>query len=186
MDAQSRWPLTEGMRAELIEKISANLQLLRVKMGISQEELAKIIGISRQTYSVFESGRRTMSWQVFLSLVLFFDVNPATHDLLHHLGCFPDILIDNIDQDHKSGNPAKTDYEQNADILEMLSKIDDQALRSIRTMLMVEYARCTNTPGEEVVKAFDGSNFRSVGKADSEIQSALNRIRTRSEKNEKE
>ena len=172
MDAGSRWQLTEEKKESLILALSKNLQLMRVKIGVSQEELSKIIGISRQTYSSFETGKRLMSWQVYMSLVLFFDINPSTHDLLHHLGCFPDVLIDTSD----GSEMAKNGQSSNADIIEMLSKVDDQALRSIRTVLMVEYARCTNTPGEAVVKAFDGTNFKDMSEFDQDIQSALDRI----------
>ena len=177
MTAQLRWPLTEKLRAGLIAKLTENLQLLRVKIGISQEELAKIIGLSRQTYSYFETGRRTMSWQAYLSLVLFFDVNPATHGLLHHLGCFPDILVDREAKPETGGGGAEAAAE-NADIIEMLSKIDAQALRSVRTMLMLEYARCANIPGEAVVKAFGGAGGAASG--DYNLQSAVNRIRNAS------
>ena len=41
----------------------------------------------------------------------------------------------------------------------IIEKLDEQAMRSIRTMIMVEYARCTSTPGEVIVKSFDGVNF---------------------------
>ena len=41
----------------------------------------------------------------------------------------------------------------------IIENLDEQAMRSIRTMIMVEYARCTSTPGEVIVKSFDGMNF---------------------------
>ena len=45
MDAGSRWQLTEEKKESLILALSKNLQLMRVKIGVSQEELSKIIGI---------------------------------------------------------------------------------------------------------------------------------------------
>lgn len=92
MNASSRWPLTSTEKKKLIQTLTENLPLLRAKLDISQDEISKIIGISRQTCSAVESEKRIMSWQVYLAFVLFFDVNTETHDLLHHLGCFPEIL----------------------------------------------------------------------------------------------
>jgi hypothetical protein len=34
--------------------------------------------------------------------------------------------------------------------------LDEQALSTIRTILMVEYSRCNNITGEAVVKFFEG------------------------------
>ena len=174
MSAELRWPMTEKMRSDLIARLTDNLQLLRVKIGMSQEELSKVIGISRQTYSTFETGRRAMSWQVYLAFVLFFEVNPATHDLLHHLGCFPEFLIHQGPAEGKRGR-RQTEGTAHADIVEMLSEIDDQALRAIRTVLMLEYARCTNIPGEAVVKAFGGIPGALSGDVD--VRDAVSRLR---------
>ncbi len=171
MEAESRWLVTEERKQKLITTLSDNLQLMRVKLGVSQEELSRIIGISRQTYSSYETGKRMMSWQVYMSLVLFFDINPSTHELLHHLGCFPDILID------KTGTSTLEASSDHSDILEMLSKVDEQALRSIRTVLMVEYARCTHTPGDFVLKAFDGSRFKKPIEIDQDIRNAIENIK---------
>ena len=89
MGSFPRWMFSDSEKEKLIQTLTANLPLLRARMDISQEEIAKIIGISRQTYSSFENGKRQMSWQVYLALILFFDVNSETHDLLRHLECFP-------------------------------------------------------------------------------------------------
>ena len=37
--------------------------------------------------------------------------------------------------------------------------LDEKAVSTIKTVLMVEYARCNKLPGEEVVKFFEGINF---------------------------
>ena len=179
MNASSRWPLSNIEQQKLIQTLTTNLPLLRAKLDISQEEISKIIGISRQTYSAVESGKRVMSWQVYLSLVLFFDANVATHSLLHHLDCFPDVLIDKTHEP----DPAVevNDNEANNEILQMLSKLDDQAIHSVKTVLMVEYARCSKIPGEAVIKAFDGSAFTaSLKPKDTDLDRAIDRIRMRS------
>ena len=183
VNASSRWPLSEIEQSRLIQRLTTNLPLLRAKLDITQEEISEIVGISRQTYSAIESGKRVMSWQVFLSLVLFFDANKATHSLLHHLECFPNVLIDKtFEQDI----PAEIDnVDSNKELLQMLSKLDEQALHSVKTVLMVEYARCSKIPGEAVIKAFDGSGFvGTLTSNNKELDLALDRIKMRSNDDE--
>ncbi len=82
------------------------LALLRVRAGISQSALASWVGLSRQTISMIENGKRPMSWQTYLSLLLFFDYNQATHQMLRDMSIFPEKLVA-----HFSGNQtvAQTD-----------------------------------------------------------------------------
>lgn len=62
----------------------------------------------------------------------------------------------------------------------IVDSLDDQAMRSIRTMILVEYARCTSTPGDVVVKSFDGMNFNATQTiADIEAEKALKAIKER-------
>lgn len=183
MNASSRWPLSEIEQTRLIRALTTNLPMLRAKLDITQEEISEIIGTSRQTYSAIESGKRVMSWQVYLSLVLFFDANKTTHSLLHHLDCYPNVLIDKtleqeMPQENESSDTA-------SEILQMLSKLDKQALHSVKTVLMVEYARCSKIPGEAVVKAFDGSGFvGTLTSKDYELNQAINRIKMRNDDDE--
>lgn len=178
MNASLRWPLSNLEQEKLIRNLTANLSTLRAKLDISQDEISKIVGISRQTYLSIEGGKRPMSWQVYLALVLFFDANAATHSLLHHLDCFPDVLIDKTVQGDKQTETE--DDNDNSDIIEMLLKLDAQALRSVKTVLMVEYARCSKIPGEAVVKAFDGTEFTgSLTSKSSDFSKAVNRLKMR-------
>ena len=84
-----RWITTTAERNELINTLTANLTMLRARLSVSQEDIAKFVGISRQTYSAVERGKRPMSWPLYLALILFFDENEATHNLLSHLNCYP-------------------------------------------------------------------------------------------------
>lgn len=69
-------------KEELILALTEILPILRADIGISQGELADYIGVSRQTYSALEIGKRQMSWNTFLSLFLFFISNSETNNLL--------------------------------------------------------------------------------------------------------
>lgn len=67
----SKWNLAEAEKKELISALSQELILLRMKAEISQSELANLIGVSRQTYGAIERGVRLMTWNTYLSLILF-------------------------------------------------------------------------------------------------------------------
>ena len=58
----------------LISILTEELPVLRAKIGLSQDELSNIVGISRQTYSAIETNKRKMSWNTFLSLLLVFGI----------------------------------------------------------------------------------------------------------------
>ena len=66
------------------------LPVLRAKARISQEELATKIGISRQTYSSIETGKRDISWTVLLALVAYFQNNNNTKQMLNNIEGFSD------------------------------------------------------------------------------------------------
>ena len=75
-------------REQLIENMTENLPVLRKKLKLSQEGLAKIIGTSRYTIMLIETKKRKMTWNTFLSLVLLFDKNENTQVLLRVLDIY--------------------------------------------------------------------------------------------------
>lgn len=75
-------------KAELMEKLRCELPVLRARLGISQERAAEIIGISRQTYNAIETGKREMTWPIFLSMVAFFQNNKQTEQMLKQIDEF--------------------------------------------------------------------------------------------------
>ena len=83
---------SSDFREPLIRKMTENLPTLRKKLKLSQEELAKIIGSSRYTVMLIETGTRTMTWNTFMSLVLLFEKNNVTSILLRALGVYTDEL----------------------------------------------------------------------------------------------
>lgn len=158
MEPVSKWLLTDAEKDEFIATFTPNLPALRTQADISQEELANLIGVSRQTYSAIERKVRRMAWSTYLTLVFFFDHNQKTHKLLRMLSLFPKELIIrfNDDIDYSSFELSTILGTQAEDILEHL---DEQAKRAISSMIMVEYARCTQLPSETVVKSFGGKNL---------------------------
>ena len=86
-------------REQLIENMTENLPVLRAKLRLSQEELAKMVGISRYTIMLIETRKRKMTWNTFLSLVLLFDKNDDTQMLLRVLGIYTEQLEAYFKQD---------------------------------------------------------------------------------------
>lgn len=79
-------------KEKLIDILTEELPALRARIGITQEALCNIIGISRPTYNAIESQKKRMSWNVYLSLLLFFTQNEKTVDIIDLIGAFPDEL----------------------------------------------------------------------------------------------
>lgn len=152
------WSMSKEEKEKLIASLAPELVVLRAKAGISQEELSDLIGVSRQTYSAIERGVKQMSWSTFLSLVLFYNCNRKTHKVLRSIQAIPQEIM-------LAFNVGNTEKDVNLDLFlgdgtnAIVESLDAQAMRSIRTMIMLEYARCTSTPGEVIVKSFDGMNF---------------------------
>lgn len=76
---------TDNIRSKMTELLRNELPVLRAKARVSQEELAKKIGISRQTYSSLETGKREMSWTTFLALIAYFQNNENTNKMISEI-----------------------------------------------------------------------------------------------------
>lgn len=154
MNTASRWSLSKEEQSKFIAALTSELAPLRAKLGVSQSDLAYLIGMSRQTYSAIESGRKIMSWATYLALIMFFDYNHVTHQFLRNIEAFPDELVERFNDGMAfvassdfiagNGNSKATN--------EMLQALDEQGLQSLQTTLYVEYARCTGAT-EDIVKA---------------------------------
>ena len=73
MENLSKWQITDEEKDHFISALTPELVLLRTKAEISQEDLASIAGISRQTYGAIERKARKMTWNTYLSLIMFYD-----------------------------------------------------------------------------------------------------------------
>ena len=156
METALKWLLTDAEKDAFIATLTPNLPTLRTQAEISQEELANLLGISRQTYSAIERKIRRMSWNTYLSLILFYDHNKKTHKLLRALSLFPKELITRFNDgvDYSSLELSTLLGPQSQEIFDHL---DDQAKQTIRSLIMMEYARCTQLSSEAILKSFGGA-----------------------------
>ena len=77
---------------QAIQKMTQSLPVLRTMLQLSQAQLAELIGVGRQTLVAFETGKRTMTWNTFLSLLFVFSQRKETRELLNVLGIYTDDL----------------------------------------------------------------------------------------------
>lgn len=73
-------------RQRLSKNLAKNLKSYRSVCGWSQERLADIIGVTRQTVLAVENGKRDMTWTMFMAFLLLFLNNEKTRDELLNSG----------------------------------------------------------------------------------------------------
>lgn len=78
---------------QYLEKMTKNLPVLRASLRMSQRELAKKIGVTRQSMMNIETKRRPLQWSTYLALVLVFQQNEDTKKLLSSLELFDESLL---------------------------------------------------------------------------------------------
>lgn len=164
---------TEQEREELISRFVDELPVLRLKIGLSQDELASLIDLSRQTYSTFETKKRKMPWSTYLSLVLIFYHNELTRDIITRAELLPRKLFQITGSD--SGDLLSSFVKMDSG--DIRSRLDAQAIHAIETVILMEYARCNNMSGDEVIKAFDGRHLTLPTEQDIRARQALQQIR---------
>ena len=170
--------MTEGnddLRELLISRLVDELPVLRIKLGVSQTEIANLIGVSRQTYSSIETKKRKMSWGVYLSLILVFDNNKQTHNLIRKEGLFPQSIIKNTEVNTIT-QPISSFVCMDGD--DIRNHLDEQAIHAIESVIMVEYARCNNMTSDAVIKAFEGKRLTQVADQDVKAKKALKNIKS--------
>ena len=89
-------------RIELINTLREELPVLRAKARVSQETVAEKIGISRQTYSSIETGKKEMPWTTFMALVAFFQNNEMTKQMMGKMDGFNEKIADFTDSNQKN------------------------------------------------------------------------------------
>ena len=172
----AKWIVTNEEQEKYIRALTDELTLLRAKAGISQTELCNMIGISRQTLSSIECRRKEMTWSVYLALLFFFDNNIATREMVRNMPAYPLRIINRMNEG-KSIEPGLLGQDE-GELKNILKELDEQALHTIKTMLLVEYARCKQIPGDVVIKAFEGLDLTGAS-PDAAAEAALRNIKNR-------
>lgn len=95
--------MTKDEKNALMKTMAENLPILRSKLNLSQEELAILLGVTRQTISSFERNQRKMTWSVFLALILIFFRNEPTKKLLVALNIYTPALNDFLNISKNTG-----------------------------------------------------------------------------------
>ncbi len=105
-----------GMKAENVlnqkkkeaycSKLTELLPLLRARLGMTQEELGKVSGVSRVTISQIESGRAKMNWLHFSALMMVCTADRNAKELLYVRGMLDDALLRfyQVNSDHPQLN----------------------------------------------------------------------------------
>ena len=72
-----------------MEKIGEKIKILRTKFGLTQKEVADALEIERSTYTYYELGKTTPSWNAIKKLAQIFQIAPydllEEHNLSHML-----------------------------------------------------------------------------------------------------
>lgn len=165
--------ISETEREMLIARMIDELPVLRLKIGLSQDEMASALDLSRQTYSSIETKKRKMTWRLYLSLVLIFYHNELTHDFLVKNGLVPKKILQGGD----AGTSLAISSIVKMDEGDIRNRLDEQALHAIETVIMMEYARCNNMSGDAVIKAFDGKRLTQVSEKDIRARGVIERIK---------
>lgn len=92
--------LSEESKNISIKRMSDNLVALRTMLHLTQAQLAEIMGVTRQTLVLYETGKRVMTWNTFLSLMFIFTQKRETRELLNILNIYTDDLKDLYDNDN--------------------------------------------------------------------------------------
>ncbi len=80
-------------KKRLILNLAKNLKLLRTMRGLSQEELADHVGVTRQTILAVENGKREMTWTMYLAFLFLFTGHEKTREHLLLTGAYsPEVL----------------------------------------------------------------------------------------------
>jgi len=63
---------------KIIEEFVDDLPKLRKRLGVSQTELGERVGLSRQTISLVERKQLLLTWNNYLSIMMFFILNSGS------------------------------------------------------------------------------------------------------------
>ena len=79
--------------SEISKLIGQRIRNYRTQQKLSQEKLAELIGVTRQTVLAVENGKRDMTWTMFLAFSFLFLGNEKTHQEFLDSGAYTDKLV---------------------------------------------------------------------------------------------
>ena len=79
-------------RRWLLEEMRRDLAPLRLLLGMSQEEMGNLLGVSGSAYKSLEAGKKEVSWDQYLALLFLFRCNDRTAAVAETLGLYPESL----------------------------------------------------------------------------------------------
>ena len=85
---------TDFPKDKYTDLMAESLPTLRMRLGINQDELAELIGSSRQMLSLIERKIRPMMWDTFMSIMYIFRSNDETRDMMVFMGLYTDELVE--------------------------------------------------------------------------------------------
>lgn len=88
-------------KQEYIDRLVENLPMLRMKMKLTQKELADIVGLSSYTILAIEKKQRKLTWNTFLSILFVCLGYKELRPILSVLDIYTDELKDFIEGKNK-------------------------------------------------------------------------------------
>lgn len=90
---KQRYLLNRERKEVYCARLTELLPLVRGRLGMTQEELGMVSGVSRVTISQIESGRAKMNWLHFTALMMICFSERNTKELLYSKGLLdPELL----------------------------------------------------------------------------------------------
>lgn len=88
--------MQDAKKTLCIVQLTNELPILRARLGLSQEELAERVGLSRQTYNAIENKTRKMTWNTCMAFIALFSSNERTKRMLMNDGYSLEIFTEII------------------------------------------------------------------------------------------
>ena len=82
-----------AMQKEYIERMVKNLPILRMSAGLTQAQLGKKVGMSRQSIVAIENRKRPLPWSLYLAMVLVFMQNDDSKKLMESFNLYDEEFL---------------------------------------------------------------------------------------------
>ena len=117
-------------REKILNEFIDLIPMLRARLGITQEELANKIGVTRQTIISIENKKRPLVWSVFLSMAFLFFLDPRTRPFLVASGVIDPELSKILFGDSSTLTQATSMLEPDRPMLTQAQEMMDNLMRS--------------------------------------------------------